>query len=153
LALREHGRVALRVQAPAGYRGPGCFREHPVFELGRGTIRAGLSWHRQGLDVFSGVIVHRCTVDVPAALAGPAELDLGPLAGSVAVRVNGADAGTLTWAPWRLPVLLHAGANTIELEIANTLGPMVSRGVPTPFGPEDQRFSGLLGRPRLVITQ
>jgi hypothetical protein len=124
-----------------------------VFELGRGTIRAGLSWHRQGLDVFSGVIVHRCTVDVPAALAGPAELDLGPLAGSVAVRVNGADAGTLTWAPWRLPVLLHAGANTIELEIANTLGPMVSRGVPTPFGPEDQRFSGLLGRPRLVITQ
>jgi len=149
LPLREGERVALRVQAPAGYRGAACFREHPIMELGPGHIRTGLSWHRQGLDVFSGVILHRTVVAVDAA--SEAVLDLGRVAGTVSVRVNGEEAGVLTWAPYRLPVTLRAGDNTIELEVANTLGPMASRGIPTPFGPEDQRFSGLLDRPRLVV--
>lgn len=151
LELEQGSRVALRVQAPPGYRGAACFLDHPLLELGAGSIRTGLSWHRQGLDVFSGVILHRAHVDVPAA--GPAVLDLGDVAGSVAVTVNGVRAGTLFAAPWELPIAVEAGTNTIELEVANTLGPMVARGVPTPFGPEDQRFSGIVGRPRLLLGQ
>jgi hypothetical protein len=146
--LAEHARVALRVQAPAGHRGAACFTSHPVLTLGPGTITVGQSWHRLGLDCFSGVIVHRTAVSVDEA--GPAVLDLGQVAGSVAVKVNGEPAGTLTYGPWRLPVSLRAGENVIEVEVANTLGPMVARGVPTPFGPEEQRFSGLLSRPRLL---
>jgi hypothetical protein len=46
---------------------------------------------------------------------------------------------------------LRAGENVLELEVANTLGALAGRGVPTPFGPEDQRFSGLLERPRLFV--
>ena len=149
LPLREHARVALRVQAPAGYRGAACFTEHPLLELGDGTIRTGLSWHRQGLDVFSGVVLHRADVEMPAATA--AVLDLGEVSGSVAVKVNGEDAGVLVCAPWRVPVTLRAGVNAVELEVANTLGPLASRGIPTPFGPEDQRFSGILGAPRILL--
>ena len=151
LPLREHARVALRVQAPAGCRGAACFAEHPVMTLGAGTIEVGTSWHRLGLDCFSGVIVHRASVEV--ARGGRAELDLGEVAGTVAVRVNGVDAGTLTYGPWRLGVDLRDGVNEIELEVANTLGPMVARGVPTPFGPEEQRFGGLLSVPRLFLEQ
>lgn len=151
LALREGARVALRVQAPPGHRGAGCFREHPALELGPGRLQVGRSWHRQGLDSFSGVILHRVSVDVPGG--GDGWLEIGPVAGSVRVVVNGREAGVLTFAPWRLPVRLADGANLIELEVANTLGPMVARGVPTPFGPEDQRVSGLLGTPVLWVRR
>jgi hypothetical protein len=149
LPLREHARVALRVQSVAGRRGAACFLEHPIFELGPGTIRVGTSWHRQGLDVFSGVIAHSADVDLDHD--GEAILDLGRVAGSVSVTVNGENAGVLAWAPWRLPVNIRRGRNVIEIEVANTLGAMVSRGIPTPFGPEDQRISGLLERPRLLV--
>lgn len=151
--LREHARVALRVQAPAGRRGAACFADYPQLGLGDGTIRTGVSWHRQGLDTFSGVILHRAEVDLEGtALAdgGEAELDLGQVAGSVGVRVNGEDAGVVFCPPWRLRVDLRPGRNVIELEVANTLGPWTSRGVPTQFSPEEQRVSGILGRARLV---
>jgi hypothetical protein len=151
--LRLHGgaRVALRVQAPAGSRGAACFREHPLLELGPGRIRTGVSWHRQGLDCFAGVILHRANVSVGAEQAGGAVLDLGEVRGSVGVRVNGADCGVVFCAPWRLDVPLRAGDNEIELEVAGTLGPLVGRGVPTVYGPEDQRVCGILARPRLLL--
>ena len=71
--------------------------------------------------------------------------------GSVGVRVNGEPAGVVFCAPWTLPVRLRDGENVLELEVASTLGPLAGRGIPTPFGPEDQRFAGILGRPRLVV--
>lgn len=147
--LRGGARVALRVQAPPGFRGAACFREHPLLELGPGTIRTGLSWHRQGLDAFAGVIVHRAVVSADEACE--AVLELGDVKGSVAVSVNGERAGIAFAPPWKLPVSLRPGENVLELEVAGTLGPLAGRGVPTPFGPEDQRFCGLLGRPRLLV--
>ncbi|HET7567857.1 MAG TPA: hypothetical protein VFJ91_07695 [Gaiellaceae bacterium] len=150
LALREGARVALRVQAPAGYRGAACFREHPLLTLADGRIRTGLSWHRQGLDVFAGIVRHRATV--ASETETDAILDLGQVRGSVGVRVNGEEAGVVFCAPWRLPVRLRAGENTIELDVASTLGPLAGRGIPTQFGPEDQRITGILGRPRLLVV-
>jgi hypothetical protein len=150
LPLHGGARVALRVQAPPGGRGAACFREHPVLELGGGgRIRTGLSWHRQGLDCFAGVILHRARVEVPRE--GRAVLDLGEVRGSAGVRVNGAECGVVFCAPWRVEVPLQAGENLVELEVAGTLGPLVGRGVPTVYGPEDQRPCGILGRPRLLL--
>ena len=153
LPLTEGARAALRVQAPAGYRGAACFTDFPTMTLGPGTIRTGLSWHRQGLDTFSGAILHRTEVEVDTPPGDDARvwLDLGEVIGSVGVRINGEDAGVLFCPPWRLPVRLVEGRNVIELEVANTLGPMTSRGIPTQFSPESQRTSGILGRPRLVV--
>jgi hypothetical protein len=148
IPLREHSRVALRVQAPPGRRGAACFTEPPRLTLGPGTLRMGISWHRQGLDSFSGVIVARTEYLAPEA--GPAWLELDDLIGSVRVSINGVDAGVLAWAPWRLPVELTEGRNLIELELANTLGPLAARGVPTPFAPEHQRRSGVIGDVRIV---
>jgi len=148
LPLRGGARVAIRVQAHAGGRGAACFREHPVLTLGDGVIRTGISWHRQGLDSFAGVILHRATVRVERDM--DAVLDLGEVRGSAGVRVNGEDLGALWCRPWRIEVPLRAGENLIELEVTNTLAPLVARGVPTIYGPEDQRVSGLLGRPRLL---
>lgn len=149
MALSEHARVSLRVQAPAGRRGASCFTEHPLLRLGDGTIRLGTSWHRQGLDCFAGVLVH--STEIHLERDGTGILDLGEVAGTVAARVNGVEAGVLFAAPWRLPVQLRAGLNLLELEVANTLGPLMARGVPTPFGPEDQRTSGLLAQPVLRL--
>jgi hypothetical protein len=148
LPLRGGARVAMRVQAPAGARGAACFREHPVLTLGDGVIRTGVSWHRQGLDCYAGVILHRARVH--AETATRAVLDLGAVRGSAGVRVNGEDCGVLFCAPWRIEVPLRAGENVIELEVAGTLAPLVARGVPTVYGPEDQRVNGLLARPRLL---
>ena len=72
-------------------------------------------------------------------------LDLGKLRGSAEVFVNGESAGIMFCAPWTLPVRLRAGENLLELEVASTLGPLAGRGIPTAFGPEDQRFTGVLG--------
>jgi len=149
LALREGARVALRVQAPPGHRGAACFTEHPVLALGPGRIRTGMSWHRQGLDAFAGVIVYRTTVE--AETAAEAVLELGSVRGSVEVRVNGESAGVVFCAPWRVPIHLRAGRNVLELEVASALGPLAGRGVPTAFGPEDQRIVGLVERPRLLV--
>ena len=149
LPLAGGARVALRVEAPAGGRGAACFREHPVLDLGAGRIRVGASWHRQGLDSFAGVILHRAQVKV--AQACKAILDLGEVRGSVGVRVNGVDCGVVFCAPWRTAVPLRAGENLVELEVAGTLAPLVARGVPTVYGPEDQRACGIVGRPRLLM--
>lgn len=149
LPLRGGARVALRVQAPAGGRGAACFREHPLLTLGDGVIRTGVSWHRQGLDSYAGVILHRARVRVERDVR--AVLDLGEVRGSVGVRVNGEDAGTLWCRPWRIDVPLRAGENVVELEVAGTLAPLVARGVPTIYGPEDQRVNGLLAQPRLLV--
>jgi hypothetical protein len=54
-------------------------------------------------------------------------------------------------APRRVEVPLRAGDNLIELEVAGTLGPLVGRGVPTVYGPEDQRACGILAHPRLLL--
>jgi hypothetical protein len=107
-----------------------------------------VSWHRQGLDCYAGVILHRARVH--AETATRAVLDLGAVRGSAGVRVNGEDCGVLFCAPWRIEVPLRAGENVIELEVAGTLAPLVARGVPTVYGPEDQRVNGLLARPRLL---
>lgn len=151
LALTGGARVSLRVQAGPGRRGAACFTEHPVYELGPGQVATGLSWHRQGLDVFAGVVLHRTTVDLPRACR--AELDLGDVRGSVSIRVDGEEQGVLFCPPWRLPLDLPAGPAVLELEVAGTLGPLVARGIPTQFGPEDQRTCGVLGSPVLRIPR
>jgi hypothetical protein len=84
---------------------------------------------------------------------GRALLDLGEVRGSVAVRVNGEDCGVVFCAPWRIEVPLRQGDNEFELEVAGTLAPLVARGVPTVYGPEDQRACGILGRPRLLYER
>jgi hypothetical protein len=65
------------------------------------------------------------------------------------VRVNGQDAGTRLWDPYRLDItaLLKAGSNRLEIGVTNTLANRYGQGRP---GLQGKPPSGLLGPVRLV---
>jgi hypothetical protein len=65
------------------------------------------------------------------------------------VRVNGQNAGTRLWSPYRLEIttLLKAGANRLEIGVTNTLANRYGQGRP---GLREKPASGLLGPVRLT---
>jgi hypothetical protein len=76
-------------------------------------------------------------------------LDLGVVKNIATVRVNGKDAGTRLWSPYRLEItgLLRVGTNRIEIGVTNTLANRYGQGRP---GLPEKPASGLLGPVRLV---
>jgi hypothetical protein len=77
-----------------------------------------------GVRYFSGKATYRTTLqltDAQAATAASANLDLGEVHEVAAVRINGKAAGTLWKRPYaiRTDGLLHAGSNTIEIDVTN----------------------------------
>jgi hypothetical protein len=123
---------------------------------------------------FAGTGVYSITFNAPVqAGAGDWLLDVGKVAESARVRVNGVDAGTLFSAPFQVHVgsLIHPGQNTLELEVTNLASNRIRdldiRGVkwkifrdinivsPGAYGVFDAsgwplRDSGLLGPVKLV---
>ena len=80
------------------------------------------SWTEQNGDAyrnFSGTALYRLEFDLPERF--PALLDLGEIAHTAKVRVNGKDAGTCWAPPHRLDVsdFLVAGKNVLEVEVTN----------------------------------
>jgi hypothetical protein len=77
---------------------------------------------------FAGTAVYRLSFDMPADSSVPGglaakqwRLDLGVVADSARVRLNGTDVTTLWCAPFSADVgrFLHAGANVLEVEVTN----------------------------------
>jgi hypothetical protein len=71
---------------------------------------------------FAGTGVYTLTFNAPAqGSASDWLLDIGKVAESARVRINGVDAGTLFSAPFQVHVgsLIHPGENTLELEVTN----------------------------------
>lgn len=88
--------------------------ENPVFAFGR----LG-DWRGQLGGEFSGKVVYRKRFSSPED--GRAELDLGAVCGSAAVRVNDSESVRLFLPPYRCPVSVRKGENVIEIEVANAL--------------------------------
>jgi hypothetical protein len=142
--------VALCVTPPAGYSGGAVIPEPVVVEAGAGLMPLG-DWSQTGiLNNYSGGVIYRTTVRLAEdEIGGTIELDLGKVAATAEVHVNGKKAGVLVAPPWRLDVggLLMAGDNTFEILVYNTLAnhyqtvPSRYRGSPA---------SGLLGPVRLL---
>jgi hypothetical protein len=90
----------------------------------------------------SGKAVYTTTVNVGAGWPG-AYLDLGRVAGSVEVFVNGAKVApdTVAGREWDVTSLLRPGANAIKVELATPLGNGLGR---------DAEAYGLLGPVRLL---
>lgn len=145
--------VALRVELQAGSFAGDAFPEPVLLECGKGRLRLG-DWSRFGLGTYSGIVryTRRFSVAEGASGNGAWLLDLGEVAGTAEVRVNGRPAGTLVAPPWRLEVteLIVDGENSVEVVVANTLANHYSVGIPTPYVHEGQTVSGLLGPVRLV---
>jgi hypothetical protein len=75
-----------------------------------------------GVRYFSGTATYSTTINLSALPSGhPLWLRMGDAREIATVRVNGADAGTVWRAPYavRVDELLHAGQNTIEIDVSN----------------------------------
>jgi alpha-L-rhamnosidase len=160
--LATTGEVALRETALGG---PWTV----TFQPGRGapasvmmkTLQPINTHSDAGIKYFSGIATYSRSFSLPAgAKAGaPFWLDLGAVGDVAEVRVNGKDAGSLWFAPWRLDIGKHLkiGQNTLEIRVANTwvnrlIGdkqpgatPITFAAAPTYNADAPLRPSGLIG--------
>lgn len=139
--------VALRVKLPTGSFAGDALPEPVRFACTAGEAPLG-DWSEMGLSSYSGGAWYRRSLTLNAdQVTRFTTLDLGLVAATAAVRINGRAAGTLLCPPWRVKVegLLHQGENTIEIHVANTLANHYSIGIPTPYLFPEQTRSGLFG--------
>ena len=143
----EH--VALRIEQDRGCYGGAALPEPILLDCGIGQISLGDWSKNDGLASYSGGAWYRKTVALTQEqAAGHVTIDLGSVAASAEVRVNGKLAGVKVSPPWKLDItgLVMRGDNKVEVLVYNTLAnhyctvPTRYRGSPT---------SGLLGPVRL----
>jgi hypothetical protein len=100
------------------------------FEAGRGapastTMTELTDWSKNadpGIRYFSGTATYRNGFSLTSVPAGGLTIALTDLHEIATVRVNGVAAGTIWALPYRLAIasaLLHAGTNSIELQVTN----------------------------------
>ena len=122
------------------------------FECAAGQLPAG-DWCAHGLAAFSGIGEYQQSFELAEwPRKGRLVLDLGDVSATAQVRVNGILAAVVNAPPWRVDVteLVQAGANTVAIQVANTLANHYSVGIPTPYAFPHQTCSGLLGPVRLM---
>lgn len=144
--------AALRVEAPLESRAGDALPEPVRFECGAGRLPAG-DWCAHGLAVYSGIGVYRRPFHLAGMPAGQRViLDLGDVAATAEVRVNGHSAATLIAPPWRVDLTrwVSPGDHVLEIRVANTLANHYSVGIPTPYAFPSQTRSGLMGPVRLL---
>jgi len=144
--------VALRVEAPPEFRAGDVLPEPVGFVCGAGELPLG-DWCEYGFGTYSGQGEYTTTFAMqPAEHGERLFLDLGEVAATAEVRVNGVLAGTLLAAPWRVEMtgLIHAGENAVSIVVANTLANHYSSGIPTPYAFPEQTKSGLFGPVRIM---
>ncbi len=80
------------------------------------------SWHDQGLAFYAGCATYTIEFDLDKT-ADRWELYCPDYRSAVHVEVNGAEAGTILWAPHRLDITAHLrpGHNCMHLQVANCL--------------------------------
>lgn len=145
-------KLAMRVEADGEFRAGDVLPEPVRFECGEGLLPLG-DWCAHGLAVYSGIGEYKKVFDLQKLpTGGKVLLDLGAVAATVEVLVNGISAGILSAPPWRVGVteLLQTGSNTVIVRVANTLANHYSVGIPTPYAFPHQTRSGLLGPVRLL---
>jgi len=103
-----------------------------------GTVSYAAAWAelKDWLDVpelknFAGFGIYSKTIEAPGA-ATSARICLGRVEQSAEVRVNGREAGVTFLPPYCVESAVHAGANTLEVRVANTWGNAVAAMAPQP---------------------
>ncbi len=146
--------VALRVQPETGCTGGAVLPEPVVIETdGSGTLTLG-DWSKLGvLNNYSGGARYGTRVTLTRQESrAQATLDLGKVAGTAEIHVNGRKVGVRVAPPWKIDVtgFLKSGENAVEVLVYNTLAnhyqtiPSHYRGDP---------LSGLLGPVRLLSRE
>jgi hypothetical protein len=146
--------IALRIEHEPGFYAGAALPEPVAFDCGPGQAPLG-EWSGIGLATYSGAAVYRKRVALSVEQArARVALDLGAVAATARVRVNGKLAGTRIAPPWRLDVssFVKPGPNDVEIEVTNTLANHYSVGIPSHYVFPGQTLSGLLGPVELVFS-
>lgn len=134
--------VLLRIEQERGCYGGAALPEPIRLDCGKGQMALGDWAANEGLLSYSGGAWYRKTVSIPAGRE--VTLDLGGVAASAEVRINGQLAGVKVAPPWTLNIskLVKPGENRIEILVCNTLANHYTT-VPTNY--RGSTVSGLLG--------
>ena len=147
-------RLAVRVEAPPEFRAGDVLPEPLQFECGNGQLPVG-DWCAHGLAVYSGIGEYRQAFELEDWPEGRRiMLEMGDVAATAEVLINGTQAAMLSAPPWRVDVtdLVRVGTNTVTIRIANTLANHFSVGIPTPYAFPHQTRSGLFGPVTLSLV-
>jgi hypothetical protein len=132
-----------QVQVPSGLVGMAV----PVrYDHGVGTTALPADAAMIGYADFSGALRFRTQITL-TEIRGAWTLDLGRVRGTVAVFVNGVQAGVRIWAPYVVDVspYLQVGVNQIVIELTNTLASYLAAHSPSHYTPAYQQASGVYG--------
>jgi len=145
-SIQKSAEVAMKIAQAPGIYGGAALPEPVRFDCGSGKIKLGNLANNESLRTYSGGMYYRKTLTVTAqqAAAKTSILDLGDLVSSAEVRLNGQTVGTKLTPPWKFDLSgkLHAGDNTLEVLIYNTLG---NHYLTTPSKYVGRTKSGLIG--------
>lgn len=137
--------VALRIVPETGISGAAIFPEPVRLDCKPGTTTLG-DWSQTGaLECYSGGAWYRKTVSVTEQqLSRGTTLDLGKVAATAEVHINGQQAGILVAPPWCIDISKHVkpGENRIEVRVYNTLS---NHYVTIPTRYRGELTSGLIG--------
>ena len=146
LPMEGVSQVALRVEQEPGFYAGAAFPLPVAFECEEGKIPLG-DWCDYGLETYSGGAVYTKVIKLAGGdLPGKVLLDLGRVATTAAVQVNGKPAGIRMGRPFCFDItpLVKEGENHIQVKVVNTLANHMST-YPTNYVYEGQTVSGLLG--------
>ena len=145
--------VAMRVEREPGCHGGAALPEPVRLDCGPGTMPLG-DWSKCGvLAEYSGGMWYRKTFSLSEEhTRGRVTLDLGAVAASAEVIVNGKPAGVRVTPPWRVDVsgLVTPGENRVEVLVCNTLANHYGT-IPTHY--RGDPVSGLLGPVTLRVER
>jgi hypothetical protein len=145
--------VAIRVDQKRGDYGGAAFSDFIRLRCTAGQIHLG-DWSKSGvLETYSGGAWYRKTFEIPAGNTGATTtLDLGEVAASAEVRVNGQPAGIKAAPPWKLDIsrFVKPGENRIAILVCNTLA---NHYVTIPTHYRGSTVSGLLGPVKIGISK
>ncbi len=145
--------VALRIIPETGMTGGAAIPEPIVVETdGKGLMTLG-DWSQTGiLNNYSGGVRYQTSLTLTAGEANArSSIDLGQVAATAEVHINGELAGIRVAPPWRLDItgLLKEGTNTIEVLVYNTLANHFQT-IPSRF--RGNPVSGLIGPVAIEFT-
>jgi hypothetical protein len=137
--------VAIRVEQQRGDYGGAAFSDFLALDCGPGRLAPG-DWAKTGvLETYSGGAWYRRFVALtPQQAKRRVTLDLGSVAASAEVHINGKLAGVKVAPPWTfdLTALVQPGENRLEVLVSNTLA---NHYVTIPTHYRGPTTSGLLG--------
>jgi hypothetical protein len=136
--IESRARAAVRVEQRHGAYGGAAWTGPVTVDTRSVTVDAG-DWQDFGLATYSGTGSYRKSVSLPEVDDGDrVVLDLGDVAVTASVAVNGQHVGTAFARPFEFDVseAVRAGENEIEVVTANTLASHFAAETPRRYAQE-----------------